>query len=153
MSDVVLVCVDESALSHRAVAAGMAFVDPALTPVFVTVIETADPSLVTGTGMAGGSMSVDEYRQLEEDRLAAANQYLEEAAAALDLVGSRTIVLEGQPGQAICALAETEDATAIVIGSRGRSGFKRAVLGSVSDHVVRHAPCPVVVTSAAAEHD
>ena len=35
---------------------------------------------------------------------------------------------------------------AIVRGSRGRGGLRRAVLGSVSDHVVRNAPCPVVVT-------
>jgi len=33
-----------------------------------------------------------------------------------------------------------------VVGSRGRGGLKRAVLGSVSDHLVRNAPCTVVVT-------
>lgn len=38
---------------------------------------------------------------------------------------------------------------AIVIGTRGRGGIKRALLGSVSDYVVRNAPCPVVVTTAA----
>jgi nucleotide-binding universal stress UspA family protein len=31
------------------------------------------------------------------------------------------------------------------MGSRGRGGIKRALLGSVSDHVVRNAPCPVVI--------
>jgi nucleotide-binding universal stress UspA family protein len=38
------------------------------------------------------------------------------------------------------------DAVAIVVGSRGRGGLKRAFLGSVSDYVVRNAPCSVVVT-------
>ena len=33
-----------------------------------------------------------------------------------------------------------------MVGSRGRGGLKRAVLGSVSDHIVRNAPCPVLVT-------
>jgi nucleotide-binding universal stress UspA family protein len=33
----------------------------------------------------------------------------------------------------------------MVVGTRGRGGLRRAVLGSVSDHVVRNAPCPVVV--------
>jgi nucleotide-binding universal stress UspA family protein len=47
----------------------------------------------------------------------------------------------------LCELAEEIGAGAIVIGSRGRGGFKRALLGSVSDYVVRNAPCPVVVTS------
>jgi nucleotide-binding universal stress UspA family protein len=31
-------------------------------------------------------------------------------------------------------------------GSRGRGGLTRALLGSVSDYIVRNAPCPVVVT-------
>ena len=43
-------------------------------------------------------------------------------------------------------IARDESATAIVIGSRGRGGIKKALLGSVSDYVVRNAPCPVVVT-------
>jgi len=35
-----------------------------------------------------------------------------------------------------------------VLGTRGRGGLRRAVLGSVSDHVVRNAPCPVVTRTA-----
>jgi nucleotide-binding universal stress UspA family protein len=42
-------------------------------------------------------------------------------------------------------------ASALVMGSRGRGGIKRALLGSVSDYVVRHAPCPVVITNAVTE--
>jgi nucleotide-binding universal stress UspA family protein len=34
----------------------------------------------------------------------------------------------------------------VVVGSRGRGGIRRALLGSVSDYVVRNAPCSVVVT-------
>ncbi len=33
----------------------------------------------------------------------------------------------------------------IIVGSHGRTGLKRMLLGSVSEHVVRHAPCPVLV--------
>jgi nucleotide-binding universal stress UspA family protein len=54
-------------------------------------------------------------------------------------------VLRGSPGPALCSLARSIDAQAIVMGSRGRGGIKRALLGSVSDHVVRNAPCPVVI--------
>jgi nucleotide-binding universal stress UspA family protein len=46
----------------------------------------------------------------------------------------------------VCELAQEVHAEAIVVGSRGRGGIKRAFLGSVSDYVVRNAPCSVVVT-------
>ncbi len=55
------------------------------------------------------------------------------------------MAIVGRPGPAICELAASLEATAIVIGSSGRSGLRRAMIGSTSDHVVRHAECPVVV--------
>ena len=55
------------------------------------------------------------------------------------------LVWEGEPGPAIVAAAESEDADLVVVGTRGRSRVERAVLGSVSDHVVRHARCPVLI--------
>ena len=52
---------------------------------------------------------------------------------------------EGKPEAEITALAEEIGAGLIVIGSRGLGGLRRALLGSVSDAVVRHAHCPVLV--------
>lgn len=55
------------------------------------------------------------------------------------------LVWEGDPGPAIVEAADAEHADLVVVGTRGRNRVERAVLGSVTDHVVRHATCPVVV--------
>ena len=47
--------------------------------------------------------------------------------------------------QAIVRQADEIGAGLIVMGSRGLGGFRRALMGSVSDSVVRHAHCPVMV--------
>lgn len=53
------------------------------------------------------------------------------------------VVLNGQPAEAL--LGAAVDADLVVVGSRGLGGFKRLMLGSVSDQVVHHAVCPVLV--------
>lgn len=55
------------------------------------------------------------------------------------------LVWDGEPGEAIVAAADSENADIIVVGSHGRSGVSRFLIGSVSDYVVRHAHCPVMV--------
>lgn len=54
-------------------------------------------------------------------------------------------VLEGTPYKAIVDLAQREKANLIVMGSHGRSGLKRLLMGSVTERVIGHAPCPVLV--------
>ncbi len=51
----------------------------------------------------------------------------------------------GRPDTAIIVLAEELGAGLIVMGSRGLGGVRRVLLGSISDSVVRHAHCPVLV--------
>jgi nucleotide-binding universal stress UspA family protein len=54
-------------------------------------------------------------------------------------------LVEGGVSQEIVGLAEGIGAGLIVLGSRGLGGIGRALMGSVSDSVVRHAHCPVMV--------
>jgi nucleotide-binding universal stress UspA family protein len=51
----------------------------------------------------------------------------------------------GDPAEEILRLADEAHADLIVIGTHGRSGIERLLLGSVSERVVRHANCPVLV--------
>ena len=55
-------------------------------------------------------------------------------------------LMMGEVAREIVHLAEDLRAGLIVMGSRGRGGVRRALMGSVSDSVVRHAHCPVMVT-------
>ena len=112
----------------------------------VTVVEYGDAAMVSGTGMAGGVMSEGEFEELDKTRLAEAEILLRSVAEELGLADAQTAVLRGDAARALCDLAEARGARAIVLGTRGRGGVKRALLGSVSDHVVRNAPCPVVIS-------
>ena len=51
----------------------------------------------------------------------------------------------GRPDQEVVAVGDDIGAGLIVLGSRGLGGVRRALMGSVSDSVVRHASCPVLV--------
>jgi nucleotide-binding universal stress UspA family protein len=51
----------------------------------------------------------------------------------------------GKAAPEIVIVAEEIDAGLIVMGSRGQGGIRRALLGSVSESVVKHAHCPVLV--------
>src|SRR4051812_11577822 len=149
----ILVCVDGSELAIQSARAGLDLFPQTPEVVVVNVVEEADPMLVTGTGIAGGVMSSEEFADIEAAHRVAALRIVDDAIAALGLDGAHRRLVDGAPGDALCGLAGHIGARALIIGSRGRGGIKRAVLGSVSDHVVRHSPCPVIVSGPAVEHD
>ena len=66
------------------------------------------------------------------------------AAAAAAGLSARWAVRTGVPHAEIAGAAAQERADLVVIGTHGRGGLDRALLGSVADRVIRLAPCPVV---------
>jgi nucleotide-binding universal stress UspA family protein len=50
-----------------------------------------------------------------------------------------------EPGQGLCQMAQRWGADLVVLGRRGRKGLSEALLGSVSNYVLHHAPCAVLV--------
>lgn len=56
-----------------------------------------------------------------------------------------TLVLHGSPAHEICRTAEARGADLIVMATHGHAGLKHYTIGSVTESVVRHAPCPVLV--------
>jgi len=56
-----------------------------------------------------------------------------------------TLVVSGGPAHEICRTAEAQAADLIVMATHGHTGLKHFLVGSVTENVVRHAPCPVLV--------
>ena len=55
------------------------------------------------------------------------------------------VIYEGCAEECILDYAKRQEADVIIMGSHGRRGLKRMILGSVAEHVIRRAPCPVLV--------
>jgi nucleotide-binding universal stress UspA family protein len=81
--------------------------------------------------------------QLRERRERGAREVADRARAAG--VAAAFLVWQGEPGPSVVAAAEAEEADFIILGSNERRRVARLILGSVSDHVLRSAPCPVVI--------
>ncbi len=73
-----------------------------------------------------------------------AQSNLDQLAALFDGVTTSTLVAHGAPAQRILELADEHGASMIVMGTRGRKGIARALLGSVCEDVVRNADVPVL---------
>ena len=89
-----------------------------------------------------------EYGKEEEYYERKAVELLEQEVGKLESLGAEVAGSHYKIGEAdveVVELAEELEAGLVVVGSRGNSPLKRAVLGSVSDSIVRHAHCPVLV--------
>jgi nucleotide-binding universal stress UspA family protein len=106
---------------------------------FVPVAPIGDPGMIA---IPAGDLA----GQLEAETEAARAELTSSVAEALGPepgVEVEARLTESDPGEAL--VAESESADLVVVGSHGRSGFRAAILGSVSRHVVDRAHCPVVV--------
>lgn len=82
---------------------------------------------------------VEGLRKRAADTLAA-----RAAALAAEGVAARVVVKVGLAWKEIVSLAAEEHADMIVMGTQGRTGLERLLLGSVAERVIRRAPCPVL---------
>lgn len=97
------------------------------------------------TGLNSKALEIyqQQYKEFEEQGLRLLQSFSAQAIAA----GVRTEFSQnrGNPGQTICDLAINWQADLIVMGRRGRSGINELILGSVSNYVLHHASCSVLV--------
>lgn len=147
-ASIVLLCTDGSELALSAIRQGLDLLAPPARVVLLSVASPIDPTLVTGTGFAGGVMTYEDKNDLVDAQRAAAQGHLDDTVSELGIEGIETLVVTGDAGHEICRLAETLPASIVVLGTHGRSGIKRAIMGSTSDYVVRNCNCPVLVQGA-----
>ena len=90
----------------------------------------------------------DEMEHELEEAMGQAQTFLDREVEQVKGEGAEvadTHLVRGQPDRELVHISEEIDAGLIVMGSRGLGGIRRALMGSVSDSVVRHAHCPVLV--------
>jgi nucleotide-binding universal stress UspA family protein len=90
-----------------------------------------------------GYYPAEAFEGLAENAKSIAQSAVARVAELQPVVTCEGRAIEGQPAAVL--LKEAEQADMIVVGSRGRGGFANLLLGSVTQQVVHHAPCPVVV--------
>ncbi len=92
--------------------------------------------------MASGAMTAELAEELVAGQRAEPQANVDKAKARLEADGVAnvtTLIAEGRPGEAIVDAAAEQGCDLIVIATHGRSGFGRVLLGSVAEHVARHA--------------
>ena len=139
----ILIGIDDSAHAKAAVKQVSTFRWPEGT---ACIVVSAVPVAVTAFSMTeAGAYPVfqdvlREQTKVHGELVAAAVKDLHSAG-----LSAEARVEPGDPRDVIIRLAQTEQADLVVVGSHGRSGLPKLLMGSVASHVVTHAPCSVLV--------
>ncbi len=107
----------------------------------IAFIHVIDPSLTQATGITPADL-IGEARHEARRLIAGFCRLLPSTQAHLEFIHV------GKPAHEIVRTAKEWPADLIVVGSHGRHGFQRALLGSTAEEVTRHAACPVLVVRA-----
>lgn len=115
----------------------------------VAVLTVWQRFIDTVARVGGGISMVYDYDEIDRDTEKGAQAKAEEGAALAKEAGldasARTAIVDTTIADAILAEAADADASAVVCGSRGYTGVRSLMLGSVSHHVLQHADLPVLV--------
>jgi nucleotide-binding universal stress UspA family protein len=140
----ILLAIDDSTFSEAAAQAVARRIRPEDAEVHVLTVVDLINYFTDEKAAKAYIPNIDEIRL---SRIHDASELVERAASLLRTAGFRVTVgvSEGDPRVRIVEEAEHWKADLIVVGSHGRKGFDRALIGSVSEAVARHAPCSVAI--------
>lgn len=151
----ILVAIDQSTTSQRAFEAALELaksLGASLTLVHVLdVFDSASPERptipVNSYGMGLDGMVRKNYERQWTEFVDHYDALLRQKQLDAEAIGVKADYLHpyGLPGPAICKAAAVGQTDLIVVGSHGHSGLRELFLGSVSNYVMHHAPCSVMV--------
>jgi nucleotide-binding universal stress UspA family protein len=136
----VLIAVDGSPSSHHAANQGFGLARQTGAKVTLAFVLESPPVIPVGP-LSGYVMTSPPRTDADLEKARAELKSLAKDAG----VPVETRVELGAPADVLCELADRLAVDLLVIGARGLSAGTRWLLGSVSDRVVHHAPCPVLV--------
>ena len=143
--------------SDEAIAAAQRALEVLASDAVVHLVCVAEePAVATAgvvSGFAGGIATPDTVEAAWDVAIEEATAALERTRSALDRPSVQIHVERGAPGPVLCDRARALRADVMAVGSRGLGAIRRALLGSVSTHVVHNAPCPVLVLRAGTTSD
>lgn len=140
MFDHILIPTDGSKLSNPAVEMALQLAE--IHDAALHVLYIVDQP-VSVSGMGEGFSGLDDLLDALEEKGNQATKAIVEKAEKRDIETSAA-VRRGNPHDDILNYAEDHDIDVIVMGTHGRTGIKRALLGSVTENVVRHSEIPVL---------
>jgi nucleotide-binding universal stress UspA family protein len=148
MYDTVLLTLDGSELAEQAIPHA-ALVAKTMHSRLV-VLRILQPLQLQANPAGGEFVDAETYQTLIDSEAEEAKSYIDKQVNLLREQGinAEGIVQLGTAPTSILGVAEDENAKLIVLATRGRSGIVRAVLGSVADHIARHASAPVLLVRA-----
>ena len=138
---IIVVGVDGSDSSRKALR--WAYDEAAHHGASITAVSAWHPPALPMTPPYGSVPPEGYVTQPKQDALDLLERFVNDLDVREPAVDVRTAVEEGNPAQVLIELSKEADL--VVVGSRGHGGFKGMLLGSVSQHLVAHAECPVVV--------
>ncbi|MCS7110075.1 MAG: universal stress protein [Candidatus Caldarchaeum sp.] len=140
----ILVAVDGSEYSRKAAEVALGLCRGVGADLFVVHVVQQPPYLFAAAGVPPAAL-----KQFFEDARNEGTKYIDEVLRSAEKAGVKAVgeIVEKAPSvvEAITDYALRNEVDLIVTGTRGLSGFKKLVVGSVASGVVSHAPCSVLV--------
>ena len=143
----ILIAIDGSDLAGRALRHGLEVAKLAGSE--VAIVTVSEPPTMAASGFAGMAGGFDLTPEIMEAQVEGARKALREAtevAAAAGITAKPVLVENRFAGEGIIEAAQDFGADLIVMGSHGRSGLGRLLLGSQTSNVLAHSKIPVLVT-------